>query len=73
MERDFSNFCPVCQKETDDINNYYCIMNNGLCDNCFPKKKLVRQKLKENPDPFAKWRKDRNKKALQTAKSLRLV
>ena len=31
---DYSNDCPVCNREYDNINDYYCILNKRKCEDC---------------------------------------
>lgn len=62
----WESWCPLCKRDTQGINNYFCIQNRRTCENCLAHKPLEEIKKNKEYDPFAKWRKpvDKNKKKL---------
>lgn len=57
----YPNQCPVCNKETEDINNFYCIKNRGRCERCLTHKRnmdIYKQKTKAVDNYILKMKKN---------------
>lgn len=61
---EYARKCPNCLLIKEGINNFFCIKNTGICEDCIEKKKgktkqlkTVEEKEKELPDKFEHFRK----------------
>lgn len=62
---EYTRKCPNCLLIKEGINNFFCIKNTGICEDCIEKKKGKIRQLKiveekydnEPPDKFEHFRK----------------